>query len=78
VSLATWVHGCGNKSPGLVFILKGKAIPAVAGRDGPWGCETSRLPHCLYSRLTNGGKVVSLTRRPPFTPQGHSAVGRIR
>jgi hypothetical protein len=28
-----------------------------------------RFPHCLDSRLTDGGKVVSLTRRPPFTPK---------
>jgi hypothetical protein len=71
---------------------KGKAIP-VTGHEGPWGCETSRLPHFLDTRLTDGGKVVSPTRRTPFTPrktsgthfcwrlsrpQGHSAAGRIR
>jgi hypothetical protein len=28
-----------------------------------------RLPHYLDSRLKDGGKVVSLTRRPRFTPQ---------
>jgi hypothetical protein len=50
---------------------KGKAIP-VTGRGGPQGCETSRLPHYLNSRLTDGGKVVSLMRRPPFTPQEDS------
>jgi hypothetical protein len=59
----------------------------------PTGCETTRLPHFLDNRLTDGGEVVSLTRRPPFThrmifvthfcyrlslPQGHSAAGRIR
>jgi hypothetical protein len=27
------------------------------------------LPHFLDNRLTDGGKVVILTRRPPFTPQ---------
>jgi hypothetical protein len=46
---------------------EGKAIP-VTGRGGPYGCETSRLPHFLDSRLTDGGEVVSCTRRPPFTP----------
>jgi hypothetical protein len=47
---------------------KGKAIP-VTGREGPSGCEKSRLPHFLDNRLTDGGEVVSLTRRPPFTPR---------
>jgi hypothetical protein len=27
-------------------LLKGKAIP-VRGREGPYGCETLRLPHFL-------------------------------
>jgi hypothetical protein len=47
---------------------KCKAIP-VTGRGGPYGCETSRLPHFLYSRLTDGGEAASFTRRPPFTPR---------
>jgi hypothetical protein len=46
---------------------KGKAIP-VTGREGPQGCETSRLSQFLDNRLAACGKVVSLTRRPPFTP----------
>jgi hypothetical protein len=29
--------------------------------------ETSRPPHFLHDRLTDGGEAVSLTRRPPFT-----------
>jgi hypothetical protein len=41
--------------------VKCKAIP-VTGRGGPWGYETSRLPHFLNNRLTDGGEV-SLTRR---------------
>jgi hypothetical protein len=51
--------------------VKGKAIP-VTGREDPLGCETSRLPHFQDNRLTDGGEVVSLTRRPPFTPQEDS------
>jgi hypothetical protein len=27
------------------------------------------IPHCLDSRLTDGGKVVSLTHPPHFTPK---------
>jgi hypothetical protein len=48
-----------------------KAIP-VTGHGDPYGCETSRLPHFLDIRLTDDGKVASLTRRPPFTPQEDS------
>jgi hypothetical protein len=48
-------------------MVKGTAIP-VTGHGGPLGCETSRLPHFLDSRLTDGFEVVSLTRWPPFTP----------
>jgi hypothetical protein len=54
-----------------VHLNKGKVIP-VTGHEGPRGCETSRLPHLLDKRLTDGGKVVSLTRRPPFTSHGDS------
>jgi hypothetical protein len=39
-----------------------KAIP-VTGCGDPYGCETSRLPHFLDSRLKDGVDVVSLTRR---------------
>jgi hypothetical protein len=45
-----------------IWLGKGKAIP-VTGSGGPYGCETSRLPHFLDTRLTDG-EVVSLTRRP--------------
>jgi hypothetical protein len=48
-----------------------EAIP-VTGRGALWGCEWSRLPHFLGNRLTDGGKVVSLTRRPPFAPEEDS------
>jgi hypothetical protein len=51
----------------MVKVKKGIAIP-VTGRGGPWGCEMLRLPHFVNNRLTDGGKVVSLTRRTPFNP----------
>jgi hypothetical protein len=51
--------------------LKGKVTTATE-REGPQGCETSRLPHFLDNRLTDGSEVVSLTCRPPFTPQEDS------
>jgi hypothetical protein len=38
------------------------------GRGGPQGCETSRFPHFLDNRLTDGGEIVNLMRRSPFTP----------
>jgi hypothetical protein len=50
------------------LLVKGKAIP-VTGHEGPWGCETSRLPHFVDSRITDGGEVISLTHRPPLTPR---------
>jgi hypothetical protein len=50
---------------------KGKFVP-VTGHEGPQGCERSRLPHLLDSRLIDGGKVVSLMGQPPFRPQEDS------
>jgi hypothetical protein len=50
--------------------LKGKinkSIP-VTERGGPQVCETSKLPHYLYNRLTDGGEVVTLMRRSLFIP----------
>jgi hypothetical protein len=46
-------------------VIVKRTIP-VTGREG---LERSRIPHFLDNRLTDGGKVVSLTRRPPFTPE---------
>jgi hypothetical protein len=44
-------------------VVKCQAIP-VTSHGSPQGCGTSRLPHFLHNRLTDGGEVVSLTRRP--------------
>jgi hypothetical protein len=41
----------------------------VTNPGGLQGSETLKLPHFLDIRLTDGGKVVSLIRRPPFTPR---------
>jgi hypothetical protein len=49
---------------------KSKVIPAT-GCGGTSDCETSRLPHFLDNRLTDGGDV-SLTRRPSYTPPDDS------
>jgi hypothetical protein len=47
---------------------KGKAIP-VTDHGGPQGCETSRLPHFLDNRFTDGGEVVG--RNPRKIPGTH-------
>jgi hypothetical protein len=35
-------------------------------------CETLGVPHFLDNRLRDGGEVVSLMRRSPFSPQEDS------
>jgi hypothetical protein len=54
-------------------IKKGDAIP-LTSLEGIYGCETSRFPHFSDNRLTGGGEVVSLKRRPPFAPKGRFLV----
>jgi hypothetical protein len=51
---------------GLQYIKhkRGKSV-RVTGRGCPYSCEASRMPHCLDHPLTDGGEIVSLTRRPP-------------
>jgi hypothetical protein len=50
--------------------FKAKLSP-VTGCRGLSGCEMLRIPHCLDSRLIDGGEVVDLTRRPHAIPQNH-------
>jgi hypothetical protein len=50
------------------LIIKGKAIP-VMGRGDPYGCETSRLLHVLDNRFTDGGEVINLKHRSPYSPR---------
>jgi hypothetical protein len=42
--------------------VQDKAIP-VAGREGSWGSETSRLPYFQDYQLTDGGEVIGLPVR---------------
>jgi hypothetical protein len=51
--------------------LKRKTIP-VTGRGGLWGSETSRLPHFRINWLTDDGKIVGISRRPPSTAKEDS------
>jgi hypothetical protein len=68
ISMDKCIHWSTHKH---ILQIKGKAIP-VTGRGGPQGSETSKLPHFLDNWLTDGGEVVSLTHRPPFTLQEDS------
>jgi hypothetical protein len=48
---------------------EGKVISiAVTGRGGNQLCEESKISHFLENWLKDGFGVVSLTRRPAFTP----------
>jgi hypothetical protein len=47
-----------------LHIKKNKTIP-VTDRKGLQDCAMLRIPHCLDTRLTDGGDV-SPTRRPPL------------
>ena len=73
-----------------IYIQKGKAVPLQAW-SGPEGSRKLRFPD-LMTTAQDGGKVVSLTHRPPLPPgntpgthfcqrlsrpQGHSATKRI-
>jgi hypothetical protein len=58
-----------HKENNFVTVVK-KAI-RVTDLGGLQGCEMLRIPHCLDNRLIDGGKFVSPTHRPHFTPQKH-------
>ena len=50
----------------LTEVIKGKAVPLQAW-SGPEGSRKLRLPDFMTT-AQDGGKVVSLTHRPPLTP----------
>jgi hypothetical protein len=49
----------------LIQVKFSKTI-AVTSRGGLKGCETSRLPHFLGNRLTDGGEVSPTRHLPPW------------
>jgi hypothetical protein len=53
----------GHSNPTVIQTVKNKTIP-ITGR-----CEMLGVPHCLDNRVIDGGKAVSPTHRPHFTPQ---------
>jgi hypothetical protein len=63
------VHLLRFGSYGHLFVTKKGKYILVRGRGDTKVYERSRFPHFLDKRLTDGGKVVSPTRRPPFTSQ---------
>jgi hypothetical protein len=47
---------------------KSKTI-SVTGRGGLLGCERVRIPHCLDSRLTDGGELSALRTGHALLPR---------
>jgi hypothetical protein len=55
----------------IIKAIKGKAVPLQAW-SGPDGSRRLRFPHYMTT-AQDGGKVVSLTHRPPLPP-GNASV----
>jgi hypothetical protein len=62
---------------GYTYVLGGWSFNGLygrlkkSGRGGLQTCQMLRIPHCLDTWLTDGGKGVSPTRRPRSTPYKH-------
>jgi hypothetical protein len=56
---------------GLHDVQKTPAPDRNSNSDTSVICEILIIPHCLDSRLTDGGKAVSPTHRSRYTPQKH-------
>ena len=68
---SSWMKRCwwsreGDEYGGLQNIGKGKAVPLQAW-TGPEGSRKLRFPD-FVTTAQDGGKVVSLTHRPPLPP----------
>jgi hypothetical protein len=66
-----WTRGDDRSTSVHCVLLLDKAIP-VTDLGGPYGCETSRLPHFLHNQLTDDSEVVSLTHQAVPYLQGDS------
>jgi len=55
-----------SKLPGSANSDKGKSVP-IQARSGPEGSRKLRFPDYM-TKAQDGGKVVSLTHRPPLPP----------
>ena len=80
ISDGDWMHNCRSSRSGVLFIshtarfqnslydvdCKGKAVPLQAW-SGPEGSRKLRFPDFMPT-AQDGGKVVSLTHRPPLPP----------
>jgi hypothetical protein len=68
VHLCSLFHALSKVNMWVHFV---KATP-VTGREAPQVYESSRLPHLTENRSIDGGEIVGLTRRPPFTSKENS------
>ena len=90
VTACMLIRGWSSEQNNPISCKKGKAVLLKAW-SGPEGSRKLRFPDFMTT-AQDGGKVVSLTHRPPLTPgntpgthfcwrlsrpQGHSATGRI-
>jgi hypothetical protein len=58
-----------KKTGNEITKLHKRADILVTGRGGLYGCLISRIPHFIRSRFTEGDEILSLKRRPSFTPR---------
>jgi hypothetical protein len=72
--IADVISGCvgaaAGKNPQNQRVKKGKAVPLQAW-SGPEGSTKLKFPDFMTA-AQDGGKVVSLTHRPPFPPRNTS------
>jgi hypothetical protein len=57
------------KMPLFMIKVKKVKISLLQAMEAHRVCEKLRLPHYLDKRLIDGGKVISPTHRPQFTPR---------